>query len=127
MPRNRVNREDKISCFDEYDHQEERCEPEPPTFFHHEHAATLIACKRQVSAAELHDRILFRLDLFVAVFEVDTDTGVDQEYSEHIEDPFELVDEQRAHENENGAEYDRSQDSPEECLMVVFFLDLEIF
>src|SRR5690606_12388915 len=76
---------------------------------------------------ETHDGILLRFDLLVAVFEVDPNSGIDQEYPKYIQDPFEAVDQVGAHKDEHAPEYDCSDDAPEQYLMIIFLVDLEGF
>src|SRR5690606_6570850 len=71
-------------------------------------------------------RILLRLNFFVAIIEVDADTGVHQEDAEDIQDFMELFNEIGSDKNEYAPKNDRPEDTPEKDFVVVRLVHLEI-
>ncbi len=101
---NGVDGEDQICRFDQ-DHNQEQGSKHPFVINRNEElGAHLVFCNGKVFAAQTKDRVLFGIDLFFAVFEVDLDSGVDQENAESIQDPMEPRNEISPDKNENAPE-----------------------
>src|SRR5687768_7852508 len=81
---------------------------------------------RQILLAEPQDRVFFRIDLFVPVFEIDANTGVDQEDSKNVKQPVKLFDHHCTDEDKNTAEHNRTQDPPKQDLVIIRLVNLEV-
>src|SRR5690606_27415625 len=81
---------------------------------------------RKMLTTKSQDWIFLRIDLLIAILEVNPNTGVHQEDSKHIENPVEALNQYGAYANEDTAEDDRPEYSPEEYLVIVSFVNLEV-
>ena len=112
--RHGVDGEDHVGRLDEHEHGEQRGGDPLGVDAGEQLLAVVLVGRRHDPADEPHRDVVVVVDLLVLVVAGDLDGGVEQERTEDVEDPFEVLDERHAGEDEDGAHHEGAEDAPEQ-------------
>src|SRR5690606_32959347 len=86
--RNGINGKNQVGSFNQNNNKKQRRKAEPVVDFDDELSPKVFGGHREVTLAKTKDRIFFRFDFLVPIFKVYSYSRVDEEHTEHIQNPM---------------------------------------